>query len=67
MPFNLGPMELILLLLSLGFGTMVALFVGRRLLSGSRKTERLEDLKDKVELLEYQLEDERQRRERLPE
>lgn len=67
MPFNIGPIELILLLIVLGFGTAGALVVGRRLLRGSRDAEQLEDLGDKVELLEYKLEEERQRRERLPE
>lgn len=63
MPFHLGPIELLLILMALGFGTVVFLFVGRRLLRGPRDAEQLEDLKDKVELLEYQLE-ERQRQER---
>ena len=66
MPFNLGPMELILLLLAIGFGIVVFRFVGRRLLRGPRDAEQLEDLQDKVELLEYKLEEERQRRDQLP-
>ncbi len=65
MPFNLGPLEILLVLISLGFGTAAVLFVSRRLLRGPRDAEQLEDLKDKVELLEYQLE-ERQRQEREP-
>lgn len=65
MPFNLGPLEILLVLISLGFGTAAVLFVSRRLLRGPRDAEQLEDLKDKVELLEYQLE-ERQRQEPEP-
>ena len=64
MPFNLGPIEIILMLITLGLGTAAVLFVGRRLLRSPRDAEKLEDLKDKVELLEYQLEEERRRGDR---
>ena len=66
MPFNIGPIEL-LLLVALGLGAAVVVRVGIRRLRGSKDAEQLEDLTDKVELLEYQLEEERERRERLPE
>ena len=66
MPFHFGPIEL-LLLVALGLGAAVVVRKGIRRLRGSKDAEQLEDLTDKVELLEYQLEEERERRERLPE
>ena len=63
MPFNIGPLELLLVLMALG-AAVVVVRVGIRRLRGSRNTEQLEDLQDKVELLEYQLQEERQLEER---
>ncbi len=63
MPFNIGPFELLILIV-FGFGAAVIVRLGIRRLRGSRETEQLEDLKDKVELLEYELEEERHQRDR---
>ncbi len=59
MPFNLGPLELLILLVTFGFVAAVAVVVGKNLLRGSRRNEQLEDLQDKVEFLEFQLKERR--------
>ena len=60
MPLGLGIFELLLVLVALGIGIKVVRVVGRRLLRGPEDAEQLEDLKDKVELLEYELEERKQ-------
>ena len=57
MPFNLGPLELLILLVTFGF--VAAVVVGKNLLRGSRRNEQLEDLQDQVEFLEFQLKERR--------
>ena len=61
---NIGPVELILLLIMLWLGWKAAIFVGNRLLRSPKSAEKLEHLEDKVELLEYELEEERRRGDR---